>query len=282
MIPTAAGLGLGAVVAALLWAGGQDMFASGFLARTNYRAAEVVTAVGVLVPVTMVVVAAGVVVLTRATGDFPVWDQAVVPALGAALGFGLLGLFDDVAGVGQSGGFRGHLRAAGEGRITSGVVKLVGGAALGIVAASSISPGAGWAGILRDGASVALAANLANLLDRAPGRVVKVTGATFVLTAALARNPTLFGPGVGIGAGLGLLPVDLGERAMLGDAGANPLGAMCAIAALIATPSTAGRWLLVVVLTGLNLLSEVVSFSAIIDRMPPLRWLDRVGSRRPR
>jgi len=31
----------------------------------------------------------------------------------------------------------------------------------------------------------------------------------------------------------------------------------------------------------LNLLSEVVSFSTVIDRVPPLRWFDRLGSVRP-
>ena len=34
------------------------------------------------------------------------------------------------------------------------------------------------------------------------------------------------------------------------------------------------------VLAVLNLASEWVSFSEVIDRTPPLRWLDRLGSRR--
>ena len=36
-------------------------------------------------------------------------------------------------------------------------------------------------------------------------------------------------------------------------------------------------WLFVVVLLALNLASEVVSFSRVIDRIPPLRALDRAG-----
>ena len=32
-----------------------------------------------------------------------------------------------------------------------------------------------------------------------------------------------------------------------------------------------------VVLIALNLLSEVVSFSRVIERVPPLRWFDRLG-----
>ncbi len=34
-----------------------------------------------------------------------------------------------------------------------------------------------------------------------------------------------------------------------------------------------------VVLVALNVLSEVVSFSRIIEATPPLRWFDRVGRR---
>jgi hypothetical protein len=33
------------------------------------------------------------------------------------------------------------------------------------------------------------------------------------------------------------------------------------------------------VVAGLNLTSEVVSFSRVIDRVPPLRTLDRLGRR---
>jgi UDP-GlcNAc:undecaprenyl-phosphate/decaprenyl-phosphate GlcNAc-1-phosphate transferase len=281
VIASLVGLAVGAGVALALWVAAQDLFAVDALARTNYRDAAIVTGVGVLVPVTVGLVAAAAHLVLLATSSVPVWDQLMVASLVAAAGFGLLGLVDDVAGVGQSGGFRGHVRALAEGRLTSGMLKLVGGAALGVVVGSFLADGQYTVlGALRDGAVVALAANLANLLDRAPGRAVKATTAAFVVAALVARSPTLLAPGVGVGAGLGLLPADLGERCMLGDAGANPLGALCGLAALAAVPGGTGRWLLVAVLVGLNLLSEVVSFSSIIDRTPPLRWLDRAGSLR--
>ena len=281
MIATLVGLLLGAAVAAALWVAGRDVFATPSLARTNYRGAALVTSVGVLVPVALVAVAAVARIAVLATDTVPSWDALLPVAVVTAAGFSLLGLLDDVAGVGQSGGFRGHLRELARGRLTSGMVKLLGGAALGVVVASAVSDSSGSAiGALRDGAVVALAANLANLLDRAPGRVVKSTTAAFVLAAVVARSPTLLGPGVGVGAGLGLLRPDLRERCMQGDAGANPLGALCGLAALVAAPAAAWRWGLVAVLLGLNLLSEFVSFSGVIDRIGPLRWLDRWGSLR--
>ena len=207
MISSLVGVAIGAVLAGLLWTAGQDLFAVDGLQRTNYRGASLVTGVGVLIPVVLVLVAGANRLLLLGTRTNPSWDQLMGSALVTAIGFSLLGLLDDIAGVGQSGGFRGHLRALSQGRITSGMVKLLGGAALGVVVSASLARGdEGVIGALRDGAIVALAANLANLLDRAPGRVIKATSVAFLLTAFVAGSPTLLGPGIGIGAGLGLLP----------------------------------------------------------------------------
>ena len=93
----------------------------------------------------------------------------------AMLGFALLGLFDDLAGSGHRRGFAGHAAALRSGQLTTGMLKLVGGAlvAVAVVSARALArPQAGW--LLLDAALVALAANLANLLDRAPGRTTKV------------------------------------------------------------------------------------------------------------
>jgi UDP-N-acetylmuramyl pentapeptide phosphotransferase/UDP-N-acetylglucosamine-1-phosphate transferase len=63
---------------------------------------------------------------------------------------------------------------------------------------------------------------------------------------------------------------------MLGDTGANVLGATLALAVVLTTaPST--RTVVLVVVAALNLLSERVSFSRVIQRVAPLRWLDGLG-----
>lgn len=64
------------------------------------------------------------------------------------------------------------------------------------------------------------------------------------------------------------------------SAGSNVMGAMCGIAALVAFPAAPARWIVLAVLVGFNLLSEAVSFSAVIDAVAPLRWFDRLGSQR--
>jgi hypothetical protein len=163
--------------------------------------------------------------------------------------------------------------------LTTGAVKLVGGAFVAVVAAAALGDRTlGW--LLVDAAMIALAANLANLLDRAPGRTIKVGLIGFaVLAAADGASAALAGPGIAVGAAAALAVPDLQEQAMLGDTGANVLGAAVGLAAVIAlgrAPTVA----LLVVLLALNMASEWVSFSAVIDRTGPLRWLDRLGSKR--
>ena len=133
--------------------------------------------------------------------------------------------------------------------------------------------------LLLDGALVALAANLANLLDRAPGRVVKVSLlATAAVVAATLADPATMGAVVVAGATLALLVGDLRERLMLGDAGANPVGAALGLAVVLSCAPITRTWVMVALLV-LNLLSERFSFSSVIDRVAPLRGFDRWGRR---
>jgi hypothetical protein len=68
------------------------------------------------------------------------------------------------------------------------------------------------------------------------------------------------------------------EELMVGDTGSNPMGAAVGLGVVVAFGPAVRLSVLVVVLA-LNLLSERVSFSSVIDRTPPLRYLDRLGRR---
>jgi len=81
-----------------------------------------------------------------------------------------------------------------------------------------------------------------------------------------------------VGAAAGLLPADLGERRMLGDTGANLLGAVLGLAVVLET-SRPVRTGVLLALVLLNLASERVSFTKVIDATPGLRHLDRLGRR---
>jgi UDP-GlcNAc:undecaprenyl-phosphate/decaprenyl-phosphate GlcNAc-1-phosphate transferase len=278
VIVAAVAFALSALAAVGAWRAMQPVFAAPVFARTNYRDHPLPTSVGLLIAL--------VTALLAAVGQLPwphlsdVMEARLIidgPEMaGLVLGFALLGLLDDVAGVGESGGFRGHLRALVQGRLTTGSVKLFGGAVVAL-AVVGVTHTIGWAGMLVDAAIVCLAANLANLLDRAPGRAIKVAIVALVAIAVCGRDERVIAVAVPVGAAAGLLAGDLREELMLGDAGSNALGAACGLGAVIVTPD-AWRWLLLVALLALNLLSEVVSFSSVIDRVGPLRWLDRAGS----
>jgi hypothetical protein len=273
----AAAFVVGALVAALLWVLSAPAFGAGVFERENFRGRRLPTAVGVLAALAALVVDA-VVTVVVAAGAEP--DAAAVAGLRlatvAALGFALLGLLDDLGGAGESGGFRGHLGALVSGRLTTGAIKLFGGAAVGVVVVSVREPGS-LGRVLADGALVALAANLGNLFDRAPGRTIKVAlVALAALVVGAGAEPRLVGVALVVGAGAGLLTADLGERMMLGDAGANVLGAALGLGVVLAC-SPGVRTVVLVVVAALNLASERVSFSRVIARVPPLRAADAWG-----
>jgi hypothetical protein len=267
----------GVLVAAGLWILMAPAFGGEVFARENYRGHILPTAVGVIAALAVLAVDA-VVTLVVAAGAEP--DADAVRGLRlvtvASLGFALLGLLDDLGGAGESGGFRGHLGALAHGRLTTGAAKLFGGAAVAVVVVSAREPDS-LGRLLADGALVALAANLGNLFDRAPGRTTKVTLVAFaVLVAAAGAEPVLAGVALAVGAGAGLLTADLSERLMLGDAGANVLGAALGLGVVLAC-SPGVRTAVLVVVALLNLASERVSFSRVINAVPPLRTADRWG-----
>jgi UDP-GlcNAc:undecaprenyl-phosphate GlcNAc-1-phosphate transferase len=254
------------------------------LARENYRGHVLPTAAGVVLVAAVIAVDGGRTIL----GLVGVGDVATAPArmlvLGAVVMFGFLGLVDDLLGDAADRGLRGHIRAAVRGRVTTGFVKLGGGAAVALVLAGAVD-GDRPARVLVDGALIALAANMGNLLDRAPGRTIK-WGLVCYVPVALVAGTAAAGVALGVvaGAATGLLVRDLREDLMLGDTGANALGAALGSATILAVGQDV-RDVIVIVLLALTLLAEVVSFSRIIDAVPPLRLFDRIGrlpdTRRP-
>ena len=207
---------------------------------------------------------------------------AVIAALGAhpaiavaGVGAAAFGGYDDLAGSGDRRGFRGHVGALLEGEVTTGAVKLGGIGATGLV--SALWVGGSPVDVVVNAGLIAGGANLLNLFDLRPGRAIKVA----VVSGGLLGVSSLSGAesvAPAVGAALALLPDDLGERAMLGDSGANALGAMIGAAAAVSLPRSA-RLLALAGIAGLTAASEKVSFTKVIERTPALHWLDMLGRR---
>ena len=199
----------------------------------------------------------------------------------AAAGAGALGGYDDLAGSGDRRGFRGHLGALAHGEVTTGAVKIGGIGATGLAASALL--GGGPLDVAVNAGLIAGGANLLNLFDLRPGRAIKVATLAAGLIAATGRpgagpapGPTL--AGIPLGAALALVDEDLGERAMLGDAGANALGALLGAAAAASLPRS-GRVAALAGVVALTAASEKISFTKVIQRTPPLHWLDMLGRR---
>ncbi|MBW3536306.1 MAG: hypothetical protein KY395_00870 [Actinobacteria bacterium] len=267
-------LGLGLVCGAAAWMAMRPVFGHEILSRRNFRNRELPVAGG-LALVAGVVVAGSLWVLARVLVDDSGASGPEISVGLAVVGFGLLGFVDDILGSGQDRGFRGHVRGLLHGRLGAGGLKLVGGGALAVVVASVGGSSPAW--LFVDAVLIALAANLFNLFDLAPGRALKISAVVFVVIAvAGGATATLRAPAVAVGAALALAWPDLRERVMLGDTGANPLGAVIGLAVVLtASPTT--RLLVMVGLVVLNAASEVVSFSRIIERVALLRMFDRLG-----
>ena len=218
------------------------------------------------------------------------------------------GLVDDLDAGAHDGdapakGLRGHLGALAHGRVTTGALKIAvigsGGLVSGALlarwrrtqrAGGSSAPLPGAAGAALDAATSAVViaswANVINLLDLRPGRALKATAlvaAPLVLATGCGRDARgahshLLAAGA-LGTAAAALPEDLAETTMLGDTGANALGALLGTA-IAAHPSRLLRAGAAVAGTGLVLASEKVSFSRVIASHTLLARLDGAGRQR--
>jgi len=218
--------------------------------------------------------------------------RAAVAATVATSSAAAFGLVDDLVEdhAERTKGLRGHLGALAHGKLTTGGLKVL-GIGLGSLTAAAVavparradgapSSGVGWlADVATSGALIAASANLVNLLDLRPGRALKAIG--------LAAAPVALGGGAGAGVAAAVLGVvgagleaDLAEIDMLGDGGANALGAALGTAVVLSVPR-AVRLGLLAAAVGLTVASERISFTEVIARTPGLRELDAWGRRPP-
>ncbi|MGW5671007.1 hypothetical protein [Micromonospora sp. NPDC003776] len=275
-------VGAGAVAARYVLREVRTSPAAPTLERTNFRGRTVTLAAGPALAVGAATAGA------LGAGSAPAGAAALLAGVGA----GTVGLYDDIVGVRPeqkaAKGFGGHLAALREGQVTAGLIKIAGVGMAGLGAAALLAadrrvaahPRRQRAGALGRGIDVLLGAgvvagtaNLLNLLDLRPGRALK---SGLLLGAPLARGPYGGIAAGAVGAAAGLVREDLDERVMLGDSGANALGALLGVS-LAARTGPLGRAGVLAVVAALTAASEKVSFTQVIQRTPGLRELDALG-----
>jgi UDP-GlcNAc:undecaprenyl-phosphate GlcNAc-1-phosphate transferase len=194
---------------------------------------------------------------------------------GGSLLVAAAGLVDDL-NPGGPRGLRGHLRALASFHVTTGTVKLVVVSAVSLVVVCAL-PSGPLPVRLAGAVGIAACANLWNGLDVVPGRALKAflpaAGAIWLAGPALGSAPIF--PGVLVAAVIAF-PLDVRERAMLGDGGANLLGFTVGVGAYLVLPGWAVE-VVAVIAVALNVLADTVTLSRAIDAFPPVRWVDRLG-----
>lgn len=247
--------------------------------RSNYRARELPHPLGVLVVAAGLLALAPLMLIERVAQTAIVYPQ-LIPVAVYALGVAFLGLIDDTLGSPRTGmaaprGWRGHGAAAMRGELSTGVLKAVGslGLALLVMDFTGLSLGR-W---LLAAAVLVLATNALNLLDLRPGRALKV----FVLigaglTIGSREMRPLWTLGLFVGPALVAGAYDLREEAMLGDTGANLLGALAGLWMVLVLSQT-GQLIALALLVIVTVYGELRSISELVARVPLLRGLDSFG-----
>jgi UDP-GlcNAc:undecaprenyl-phosphate GlcNAc-1-phosphate transferase len=250
--------------------------------RANYRDRALPFPFGVLTLAAALIALIPLTLLARLAST-RVFSPELLPIAVYALGVLALGLLDDtLAREGSDGdarppqrGWRGHGAAALRGELSTGTLKAAGSLGLALLAMSYLGLSNGrWllaAGVL------ALATNVFNLLDLRPGRATK---AFVLLGAGLLIGSADVHPlwAIGLFAAPALVAgvYDLRERAMLGDTGANLLGALAGLW-LVLTLSGTGQLVALALLAAITVYGELRSLSTLIERTPGLRQLDSWG-----
>jgi UDP-GlcNAc:undecaprenyl-phosphate GlcNAc-1-phosphate transferase len=273
--------------------------------RANYRERMLAFPFGVLILAAASIALIPLALLQRLAGS-DLFHPELLPIALYSLGVAALGLIDDTLGedspgathalgehAGEHGwsagsgdpaalpvrpvrrGWRGHGRAALHGELSTGTLKAAGSLGLALYAMSF--EGLSKPRWLLAVVVLVLATNLFNLLDLRPGRAIKafmLLGAGLTLGSLDARP--LWSLGLFAAPALVAGLYDLRERAMLGDTGANLLGALAGLW-LVLTLSGTGQLVALGLLMAITVYGELRSISGFVERTPGLRALDSFG-----
>lgn len=255
--------------------------------RMNFQGRSIPTSLGAGFALLTMLMAA-------AAGALEVDDpKHVLPTIViVVMGFGLLGMLDDLVTGREAGGLRGHLsRIRTGGGVSTAILKMVFGLSLSLFVSFYYWRDQGVLAALANTLIIAMSANAINLLDVRPGRAVKGFVAGFAVVYGGTALGALAGDWARFSALTHLLMVpfliwtllyariDFSCRGMMGDTGSNALGAVLGCLIVIEL-SVTNRLIFLAVLIGFHLYCEAASLSSLIERSPFLKKLDNLGVKR--
>lgn len=189
-------------------------------------------------------------------------------------GMAALGLLDDAFGTREAGGFAGHFKKLLlERKLTTGMVKAIGGGILALAVGYTISREP----VVRllNALLIALCANALNLVDLRPGRALGVFafGLLVILAVCGLRISGAWPLAALLVPTVAIARAEVTGRGMMGDTGSNALGAALGLTLALDAPLWA-KIAAVVVLVCLHVFCERYSLTRTIERNSTFKKID--------
>jgi len=241
------------------------MLKGGGMMVRNYRGQPVITSMGLSF------------IFPCLWGIIPFMFAGIEPEhvafLAVVTSLALVGFIDDAVGDTAIKGIKGHIGELIRGRISTGVVKLVMSALLGLfITAYYHKRLIAW-GIYA--LLFSLLVNFINLMDLRPGRAIKAFLLVAIALVILGGFSNVWM----------LIPVmaalpfymkgEMEEKYMLGDAGANLLGGIAGLYAVKSITLVTAA-IMSVLLLSIHAIAEYCSLSKFIESIPALRFIDQL------
>lgn len=248
------------------------------LSRENFRGRKVPAGSGLILLVTYVLIISYYVFFQeKQIINLSTW---LLPLTILIIVMGALGFIDDAFGKRGVGGFRGHFTELAKGRLTTGVLKAIGGGIVCLIVAHFYSEN--MIALAVNGALMALLANIFNLLDLRPGRALKLFLILGIVIFLFSFKSTFWVlASIFLGVFVILSWADLSESCMLGDVGSNVLGAVIGFS-MVANFTWVTNAVALILIVIVQLYAESHSISEFIDGVPILKALDKFGRRKER
>lgn len=249
--------------------------------KQNFEGTKIPNATGVLISISLLITSSIIIVTPDVFGDLRNFKDPLMHIFILTFAASFAGFIDDIFSIDEIRGFKSHLGELLKGRVTTGMLKAILGLAVALIIAAFTQDN--LAGIVSAMFVIGLSMNAFNLLDIRPGRALKIYILMMVvlILTPVALNMVIFPAywhlvGAVISPALILLYDDLSKKSMIGDTGANVLGAIVGYA-VISTFTGNIRLVILALLLIFNFVADRWSITKMIESQPLLNKLDRLG-----
>ncbi len=238
--------------------------------RRNYLGKVIVNGMGIgFLPPTLI--GSTVLMLTVTTEKGPL----LFVVLGITV-MSFAGILDDILCDGSIKGLKGHLGHLLRGRLTTGSFKAIMAGVVALIISMELSTDFFERSL--NSLLFMLFTNFFNLLDLRPGRAIKVFFLAWSMPFCISSFNEYWAMLCPLAGGIvAYLPYEMKREGMMGDAGANGIGAGIGLYYCYGLNPLA-KTMAVIILAVLHIISEMYSFTEFIRNNKVLRYIDDLGN----